>query len=410
MKRALIIIASLIVLIGIGVGVYFFFFASTPHLTAGSGTDPFGDTGAGAVPADTGSGGGPGAGTVVAPNLVKITNNPVAAGMVAFDIAPQPLGQTSSTSSTTVTSGTTFSPADTEIRYIDRQSGNVFGYRVQSRTLTRLSNKTLPGIQEASWLADGSMAFVRFLTQTSGSEQINTYALPFDGNGGYFLQQNLAQALVIGSNSLFTLAAGANSSIGSVARSDGTSPQSIFTSPLTSLVAHGAGSTIIASTRAAAEIDGYAFSLSAGRFAPILGPLRGLTVLPSPSGKLLLYSYVDGATFHMNVLDLSTGTITGLPLATLAEKCVWATDNTGLYCAIPTSFSGTLPDNWYQGTISFTDRIWLIDLSSRLATLILNPSTTGKVDIDAVNLTIDPSSHVLSFRNKKDSSLWAYSL
>jgi hypothetical protein len=413
MKRALIIIASIIVLIGAAIAIYIFFFSSTPRLTVGNSGNAFGDTGAGTAPVN-GNTGGSGAGTVVAPNLVKITAGPVAAGFVAFDIAPTPIGTVASSNSSATSSAATttvsYTPADTEIRYVDRQSGNIYAYRAQSHSLTRLSNKTLPGIQEASWLPDGSTAFVRFLTQTSGAEIANTYALPFDGNGGYFLQQNLAQAMVIGSSSLFTLAAGTDNSIGNIARADGTSPQAIFTSPLTSLVAHPAGSSIIASTKAAAEIDGYAFTLAGGRFTPIIGPFRGLTVLPSPSGRQILYSYADSASFHMFVLDLSSGTVTALPLATLAEKCVWTADETAVYCGIPSSMTGTLPDDWYQGAVSFSDHIWRLDLSSRLATLVLDPATTGNVSIDAVNLTVDPASHVLVFRNKKDSSLWAYSL
>lgn len=419
MRRALIIIASIIVLVGIGVVVYFTFFNAQPHLTVGASSNAFGDTGAGTVAANPVSGGGPSgntsSGTVVGPNFVKITSAPVAAGMIAFDIAPKPILSTTplstSTSASSTVSTTNLAPADTEVRYIDRESGNVYAYRVQARTLARISNKTLPGIQEASWLPDGSASFVRFLTQTNGVEQVNTYELPADGTGGYFLQQNLAQASVLGPTTIFTFAAGSDSSIGSTANVDGTGAKTLFTSPLTSLWVYPAGTSIIAVTKASAQVDGYAFSFSSGKFTPILGPLRALTVLPSPSGKLLLYSYyTDGSVFQMLVLDLTTGAVTHLPVATFAQKCVWTTSNDALYCAIPKSFFGTLPDDWYQGVVSTNDRIWRIDLSSRLATLILDPSQTGKVDIDAVNLTLDPNVGVLVFRNKKDSSLWAYNL
>jgi hypothetical protein len=274
-----------------------------------------------------------------------------------------------------------------------------------------MSDKTLPGIQEASWLPDGSMAFVRFLTQSpDGSSHINTYALPYTGNGGYFLQQDLDQASVLGSTTVFVLTSGTASSIGAVANADGTNVHTLFTSPLTSLVARAAGAGIIAATKASSELDGYAFSISKGAFTPIIGPYKGLTVLPSPSGNEILFSYIDGKVFHMATLDLTQGAVTQLPLATLAEKCVWTSDSTALYCAIPTSMTGNLPDDWYQGAVSFTDRIWRIDLTDRLATLVVDPSKAGNVQIDAVNLVLDPESRVLVFRNKKDGSLWAYTL
>jgi len=399
MKRIFIIVAAVIVLLGIGLGLYILF-RPAAHLTVGSGS-AFGDTGSGSAfngNSTNSSSVNGGSGTVVAPNLIRITSGPVSAGEVAFEIPP------------VTTSSTTFTPGDIGVHYIDRESGNVYEYRALTRKLTRMSNKTLPGIQEASWLPDGSMALVRFLAQASGSSHINTYALPFDGNGGYVLQADLNQAIFTGSSTIFTLTTSDTSSVGSTANADGTNIKTLFSSPLTSIMARAAGASIVTVNKAASEIDGYAFSLSNGVFTPILGPLKGLTILPSPSGKIILYSYTDGSTFHMSTLNLTDGTVIELPLATLAEKCVWTSDNTSLYCGIPSSFSGNLPDDWYQGTTSFVDKIWRIDLTTRLATLIVDPSYVGKTDIDAVNLTIDPNSQVLVFRNKKDSSLWAYSL
>lgn len=436
MKRVLVIVAGIIVILGIVAVIYFTYFAGSAHLTVGNTGNAFGDATSGtSVPTtDTTST----TGTVVGPNLVKIASGPVSAGEVAFDLPPTPVVTTTSLASSTVTSTTTtatstkttkttaiipvttttYTPGDVVIRYIDRQNGNVYEYRSVARTLTRVSNKTLPGIQEASWLPDGSMAFVRFLTSSGNSEHIATYALPYNGNGGYFLQQDLNQVTTVGSSTVFTLMNGSGGSVGSLAHADGSGISTLFTSTLTSLVAHavnpsggsGAAASVIASTRAASEIGGYAFTLTGGKFIPLFGPLNGLTVLPSPSGKSLLYSYTDGTSFHMNIFDMTSGAVTALPLATLAEKCTWTMDGSSVYCAIPLSMTGNLPDDWYQGTISFNDRIWRIDLSSRLATLILDPTDIAKTDIDAVNLTLDPNSRVLVFRNKKDGSLWSYTL
>jgi hypothetical protein len=410
MRRALIIAAMVIVLIGLLVGLYFLFFASSPHLTVNNGNN-FGDTAAGTVPAagpiEAGTGSN-NAGTSVAPNFIEITSSPVSAGEIMLDIPPS----NSSSSSFSTSTPVSYTQGDVEVRYIDRQSGNMYSYLALSRKLTRVTDKTLPGIQEASWLPDGSMAFVRFITDTDNTSHVETFALPFDGTSpGYFLQEDLDQATVAGTNSIFTLADGTDNSIGTIANADGTNPKTVFTSPLTSLVIQPAGTRLLAATKASSELDGYAFSVSGNSFMPILGPLRGLTILPSPSGNIVLYSYVDSSdALHMATFDLTTGTVTSLPLATLAEKCVWTSDSSALYCAIPKSVSGNIPDDWYQGVESFTDQIWRIDLTSRLATLVLDPTQTGNVNIDAVNLTIDPNSQVLVFRNKKDSSLWAYSL
>jgi hypothetical protein len=207
-----------------------------------SNGNPFGDTGSGTVQTSTtepGTGAAV-AGKEVAPNLVEITPGPVAGGEVEIDIPPGIVNATSTVASTTsdtnssttqastqgsgnsVQTQTTYTPGDVEVRYIDRESGNVYSYLALSRKLSRISNKTLPGIQEVSWLPDGSVAFVQFLAQIDGTSHISTYALPFDGNGGYFLDQDLAQVAVLGQNSVFVLTTGSDDSIGSVGSPDAT--------------------------------------------------------------------------------------------------------------------------------------------------------------------------------------------
>lgn len=399
MKQFLTIFAILIVLSGVGVAAYFLFFAHTgPHLEVGNTSGSFNDALSHAtVTQDTTDTVGS-AGILVAPGLVQITKDPVASGLAIFN--------TTIPVSTGTASGTPASTPDIAVRYIDRASGNVYEYTVVGRSLSRIGNKTLPGIQKASWLNDGSVAFAQFLS----NEHVQTYALPAVGTSGYFLQQDLSQASVIGSSTVFTLAEGANSSVGTIARADGSNARTLFNTSLTNLRVFSSGADYIAVPKAAKTLDGYAFVINAGgTFTPVLGPLKGLVVLPSPSGKQILYSYMDGTTLTTNVFDRVSGEVIELPLATMPEKCVWTANSAAIYCGVPIALSGSLPDDWYQGAVSFSDRIWNFDLQARTATLVLNPATV-KADIDAVDLTVDPNAHALLFRNKKDSSLWVYNL
>jgi len=403
MRRILIIAAAVIVVIGLGLAVYFLFFApKSGQLTVSD--NPFGDIGSGAAAAPSDLTEGQGAGTVVGPNFVKITDGPVAEGVAAVDIMVANGTNVSSTSSSTPTT------PDTDIRFIDRASGNIYSYVVHARTLTRRSNKTLPGIQEASWVPNGSLAYVRFITSDSSTgEHIATYALPESGEGGYFIEQDLDEARVASSTGLFTLLTSTSGSVGTIAKVDGTNARTLFTSLVSSLIVYPAGNTYFAHTKASSRTDGYGFQISGGALNRILGPLRGLTLLPSPSGKSLLYTYVDGGITHLAVIDLANRNATALPLATLTEKCVWA-DEVTVYCGVPTSMSGSIPDDWYQGAVSFSDRIWRIDMTARVATLVVDPTQVAKTSIDAVALTVDPKQDVLVFTDKKTGSLWVYDL
>ena len=417
MKRPLIIIASIIVAVGLIFGIYYFFFAGDDAtLTVGN---PFDGLGSGNIlPGDDlpTEGIEVNAGEDLAPRFVKITDGPVAAGAVAFGIQV-PLSGAAPTVVTVGSTSTTTLPApttkpDVEVRFIDRASGNIYAYVAHERTLTRISNRTLPGIQEASWIADGSRAYARFLSSNTGVERVDTYALNASGEGGYLLEANLAQAAVSGTSTLVTLFSGSTGSVASISGADGSTSRTLFSSLLSAIVVHPTRGNVFAHTKASAQLDGYAFDVSrtTGAFTRILGPLRGLTVLPNQSGSSLIYSYAEGGIFRLRLLDVVGRTSTALPIATLTEKCVWAANGNSVYCAVPTSMQGVLPDYWYQGAVSFTDRIWKIDVTQRVASLVVDPTEIADVAIDAVALTVDPSEDVLIFTDKHTGALYAYDL
>lgn len=396
-KNTLIVVASVIVVIGLLVGAYFLFFSDKPAITVGE-PNPF--IGAGDREPINAPATGPveGAGTVVAPHLMRITDGPVAHGAVALQITSPQI------------SSSTPALEDTEVRFVERQSGNVYAFRIHDRTLTRISNKTLPGIAEAVWVPDGSRVFARFIANDSGDDRIATYSMEASGGDGYFLEPGLASVGVTGSSTLYTLLSGSNGSVASVARVGDTAIATLFTTALSSISLKPFGGDFVATTRASAEVGGYSFLVQkgSGRFVRALGPFQGLSTLPDPTGKYILYSYIYRGKLLLSVYNMANHTATQLPVATLAEKCVWTPGSTGLYCGIPTALPAGLPDIWYQGVNSFSDRLWRIDMDTRLATLVVDPFAVAEVSIDMVALTMDPVEDALIFTNKADGSLWAY--
>ncbi len=410
MRRILIIIGGLLLLLAVGIALYFIFFRGSAIIVD---QNPFGSAG----DRDPGSLGPvidtnvptSGAGTVIAPRLLKIADGPVAKGTISLYTPPKTITATSTGTSTPAQ--VVQVPEETEVRYIDRQSGNVYSFKVHERVVTRLSNKTLPGIIEATWARDGSRAFVRFLERDAGGgERVSTYILPSGGEGGFFLEQGLSQILVA-STTAITLLSSDSGSVATLMNTDGTNSRTLFSSMLSRLRVGFLGTSYLAQTKATAHLDGYAFQVSSGGvFTRLLGPLRGLSTLPSPSGGGVLYSYVDRGRVYTQVLNVSDRTTVPLPLATLPEKCVWTLDSTAMYCAVPTALTGLLPDEWYQGARTFNDRVWRIDLATRVATLVFDPRQLGDVSIDAEALAVDVGDDVLVFMNRTDGSLWSYDL
>ena len=404
MRRYLTIAAVVILLLGIGVVIYFLFFAKpavtttpgTTFPTAGQGTVP-GQTTTG-VPATT-----PGTPTTVSARLIRISAGPVVPGAVVVSKA----GNASTSSSST-----SFGTVETTVSYVERRSGNVFSYSSSLKTLTRTSNKTIPGIQSASWLPNASLSFVRYLSG-DGFSTVNTYGLPINGVGGFFLSQNLAD-IAVSSTSVLILASGVNGSVASLSRTDGTGVSQAFTTPLSSIRVSFAGrNQYLVYTKPSSALQGNAYLVdSAGTFSRVAGPRSGLVALASPSGKWVLVSHALNAAMRMELVNTATGETFPLPVATIADKCVWAVDDSVVYCGVPVDppISATYPDDWYQGVVHFSDRLWKIQIAGRYAQLVLDFSKETESPLDAVALATDAANTTLVFVNKNDSSLWSYSL
>jgi hypothetical protein len=412
MRRYLIVGAAAVVILGIAAAAYFAFFrGSSGIVVAPPDENPFASGGAGlpSAPGDTGSASSTAgaAATSSAPVVVASGAEEVAARLLEVDPGPVVPGVVAFDAVSTSTGSTT---REAVIAYLSRQSGNVFAFHLGTRTLVRTSNRTIPGIEEAAWLPSGATAYVRYLSGDDAST-INTYALPASGAGGFFLPQDIA-SLSAGASSLLYLSAGANGTIGTLVRADGSAPAQAFTTPLSQVRAAFAGKEYLVFTKPSAAIPGYAFLVAGGSFTEVAGPLDGLVALPSPQGDYALVSYSSAGVLKMELLNLKTLAALPLPVATIADKCAWSADESSVYCGVPTapSASYAYPDDWYQGAVHFSDRLWRIDVAGRFAELVDDVSVDAGTPVDAADLALDPEARVLTFLNRTDGSLWAYQL
>lgn len=405
MRRAFIIIAVVIVLAGVGVFVYLRFFANPSVVVTSANEAGFPSAGQGATSTSQASGAFAAAGPVsVSARLVQIAKGPVALGESVIDASSTPASLSSATLGT--------STSDVLVSYIDRQSGNVYAYSENAGRIIRTSDKTLPGIESAFWLPGGQAAFVQYLSGADFST-VNTYLLQANGTNGFFLPQDLS-GLDVSSSGILALASGVNGSVGSKERFDGTHAAQVFSTPLSSVRASFAGKNqYLVFTKPSGLLEGDAYLVgTSGLFSRIAGPLLGLSALASPSGKWVLVSYSEAGVMKMELVAAATGAVTPLPLGTIADKCVWTTDSSAIYCGVPVNppAAGVYPDDWYQGTAHFADNLWKIDVAGRYAQLVLDFTKETGGSLDAESLAVDPSGSTLAFINKNDGSLWSYRL
>ena len=140
-------------------------------------------------------------------------------------------------------------------------------------------------------------------------------------------------------------------------------------------------------------------------FTRLVANNTGLTSLPSKNGTLLNSMWSSHGL--LSFLFSNKGVTRVIPTQTLSSKCVWDSLNT-LVCAVPQSLPITsegLPDDWYQGRVSFSDSIFLIDGSSGVSTPLYSFSDTVGI-MDIVFITTTNDHRLVSFVRKQDGSLW----
>jgi hypothetical protein len=310
------------------------------------------------------------------------------------------------------------------LRFIDRAVGNAYEYVPASGTpATRLTNTTIPKIEEALWSGNGINVFLRYLendtdTITTFTGKVTLPTATTSGNfgeltGGY-LSSDVREIAVdpLGKN-IFQIFEKDNNagSYGMTSLLDGSKKSQIFSSIISYWnISWPKESTITLTTKGSFANNGllYFLNTSSGKLTQILSGMPGLSTVTNGDASFVAYSQSQGQGFALDVYDVKKGTTESFSMPTLADKCAWGKNDTAiLYCAVPTSVNpDSYPDAWYQGQESFSDDIWKIDASKQTMGLLYQIGSNSTANIDAYNLEVSPDDNYLSFMDKNDSSLW----
>jgi len=306
--------------------------------------------------------------------------------------------------------GAALSPDGSRVRYFKHTSGHLYENEFAGTKEIRISNITIPAILEVKWTRSKAYAIIsyyadgeirRLYSHYSGTSTVSSAFLPSD-------IQNITTSLADDMIAYMVLANG--EPILFVARPDNTNIRKIFTLPAPDFeLSWPAANTIALKQKSSAYASSFLFTLnpSSKLLTRVLAQKEGLDVLWSPDGSrfLSLETRKEGTQIILGVVSLKNNNVIALPFATLPEKCAWApSEKNTLFCAIPESIprGANLPDEWWQGAVSFSDALWRINIETGEQTQLL-----PAYQLDAINLFLSKDESFLFFTNKKDGSLWS---
>ncbi len=420
-KNVFLIVLLVIALVGAGFAYWYFMFNTTPTSTGTVnsgifGFQPFGrtPTGNNTVPqnntVEPGSNSSSTPAVVVIPTLRLLSNAPVGGY------------------------GASTTPNKTVVRWIDRGRGNVSEISSNTLNTTLISNTLVPRSYTSVWnknltsfisslLEDGTRGATTLYASlqsrpksTLSSTTPSNTLTPYELKGRPLPENMITYAASPRKDSLFMLINENNTGVGYVSTFDGAGLTRIFDTPSTQLTAEWPEeNTIAITTKPTFDQGGFLYFVNpkTGVWKKVLGPVNGLSTRVSRDAKYILASFSSSTGgLVTSFYTIGSGTTSDPSIQTLAEKCVWGNFYKQMvYCAVPTQIPSALyPDDWNKGKISFSDKIWQVNVLTGEVTLITSLADKADRIIDATNLQIDDRDDFLFFMNKTDLSLWSLDL
>lgn len=341
--------------------------------------------------------------------LIHIWDKPATGNTIAVRQILKEVTATTTVGTTTVASIKTVRATSTTLMFVDRMTGYVYGYEIDSGTTYQISNTTIPGVYDAYIFSNGTRIVLRYLGEDKKTIVSVMASIPAinPGNdpeplaGSTYLPQNISSVAVSSDGSEISYVV--PSSTGATfytTTSKGTAM--LATSPFSEWrIAYG-GKQVYATPKPSAYLTGSTVSLPA--FLPVISNKTGLISMGSPSGALLssMWSQEGLVTF---------GTVRGVShvssAKTVASKCS-PLNETYFLCSVPVALPQTsngLPDDWHQGRIQFNDRLVIINAANG-DVVDIYAFDEKKGDMDVMQISTFNAGELVSFIRKQDSTLY----
>jgi len=312
------------------------------------------------------------------------------------------------------------------IRYAEQKTGDIYDYSLDTGISKLILRQNLPGVHNVLWGSNGQNAVFRFLKTVVNQDTIKTYILSFEEPGleektifsGKFLPDNIQEVIVSPSGKKVAYIQKneqGDSFVMLEEIKEGQNREQIFASPFSEwLLEQPTENLLTLTTKPSYDIDGYLYftDIASGVTTKILGNKKGLTALTSPDATKILYAKNEEQSYKLILYNVDTKEEINPNINSFPEKCVWgAGDGNLLYCAVPNLIGArNIPDKWYQGEVSYSDDIWLINTETKKAGLIAKTNDFNQNGIDVIKPFLSLDNRQLLFTNKIDNSLWLLEL
>lgn len=334
-------------------------------------------------------------------NLIKISENVAGNALVIIDDEIEgPIG--------TDKNGNNIYNKIIAIEYVLKENGFVYSYIPKYKKSYLISETKIPHIQNAKISTGGDIILFQYLdadltTEKSVLGKLGDSAVKILPDNIISYDMNTNGDFVYVKNAKVGAAISLINGFGS--------ETTIYTSSITEWnVKFLDSNNILLTTKASEYFKGvsYVYNIKSKSMSRLWGGMSGLTTNVSNNGNYILRAVTEQSGPKLALYDYKNNSIFDLNKMGMVEKCSFSNDETILVCALPKEFTNTAyPDSWYLGEVSTNDKLIKYTTLNKNETIIsgINDFAEG---FDVISLNVSNSGDIISFINKKDSSLWVY--
>lgn len=296
------------------------------------------------------------------------------------------------------------------VRYIERGTGHMYEINLESGQEDMLSRTTIPQVSSAVFAPSGKTVALTSYNEYQSNVFVGTLA--DDVNlSGITLQPDARNLSFSTDNEVLYTVATNGTTKGYTHNIQTLSQSEVFSMNYTNLdIAWGGGlDKTYLTTKPSRELEGFIYTTEDNTLTPATYSAYGLSALFTNDS--ILTTSIQDDSYISSVID-STGKTQNLPILALKEKCVFDTFSANyVWCAAPISeIPASFVENWYKGTVTSADNLWLVNTANQTAQLYANPENLVGRTIDVKNIDTNTTGDYLAFTNKIDHTLWLYDL
>lgn len=304
-------------------------------------------------------------------------------------------------------SGATFT--GTGILYVEDGTGHLYHLNLKTDTATLVSGTTILGAYDATFSAGGAYVAITSYQNQKKETVVGTVSLE-GGNGtlsGKLLPEGATEISIDSAKRLvYYFLPNKDGGTGFAYHLDKETNTELFRVPLGHVRVLWGSPTYLYTTPTPTE-RGFLYKVEKNDLSFVTNGAPALSALKYENGIVITSLFNSKPTSEV----VGTGTPPSLPIPLIPEKCTVSPERKyDFVCALPNVLgTGTYPDMWYKGLVSYSDTLWGVQIKDRTLTVLSDMQSESGREVDVAKIGTDGTGLRVYLINKNDNTLWMYS-